>query len=140
MVRRNRGGWERSETLERIGILTPQEPVWLDRDRLKALYEERGEIAAEDIVCRAMEELAVRLSQAEKRHREGKTEDLAHHVRSLVAIAEQIGMDKLARVARDVAHCAEAGDRVGLAATLARLVRLGERSLSAIWEAEQFCP
>jgi len=54
--------------------------------------------------------------------------------RSLVAIAEQIGMTVMARVARDVADCAKSQDPVPLAATLARLMRTGEESLTAIWD------
>lgn len=126
--------------MEHIGILAPQETVWLDHDRLRALYNELGDVAAEDIVCRAMEELAVRLSQAERKYRNGEIDDMARLVRSLVAIAEQIGMDRLARVAGDVCQCAQRQDYVALAATLSRLVRIGERSLNAIWDADQFCP
>jgi len=99
-----------------------------------------GDVNAEDVVCRAMEELAVRLSQAEKKFRSGEIEEMARLVRSLVAIAEQVGMDKLARVAADVCTCAQRGDQTGMAATLSRLVRISERSLNAIWDADQFCP
>lgn len=126
--------------MERIGILAPHETVWLDRSQLQGLYDDLGEANAEDVVCRAMEELAVRLSQAEKRFRAGEIDEMTRLVRSLVAIAEQVGMDKLARVAGDVVACAHAGDRVALAATLSRLMRISERSLNAIWEADQFCP
>lgn len=126
--------------MEQVRILAPQETVLLDRDRLGALYEELGEVGAEDVICRAMEELALRLGQAEKLFREGAQEEMLRRVRSLVAIGEQVGMDRLARVAGDVCRCAERGDPVALAATLSRLVRLGDRSLRAVWEADQFCP
>ena len=112
----------------------------LDQDRLQALYSELGDVGAEDVVCRAMEELAVRLSYAEKLSRRGDYKDMQKVVRSLIAIADQIGMNSLARVARDVCDCVEAGDEVALGATLSRLVRIGERSLSAIWDLDDFCP
>ncbi|MGX9356287.1 hypothetical protein ACS3SW_14325 [Roseobacteraceae bacterium S113] len=126
--------------MEQVKLLAPNERVMLDQDRLQALYSELGDVGAEDVVCRAMEELAVRLSYAEKLCRRGDYDDMQKVVRSLVAISEQIGMNTLARVAKDVCACVEAGDRVALGATLSRLVRIGERSLSAIWDLDDFCP
>ncbi|WP_425040440.1 hypothetical protein [Primorskyibacter sp. S187A] len=126
--------------MEQVRLLAPSEGVRLDQDRLQALYEELGDVGAEDVVCRAMEELAVRLSYAEKLFRQGDFQDMHKVVRSLVAISEQIGMNTLVRVAGDVCTCIEAGDHVALGATLSRLVRIGERSLSAIWDLDDFCP
>ncbi len=60
--------------------------------------------------------------------------DMRKSARSLVAISEQIGMTLLAQVALDVTRCIDAGDRIALAATMARLLRIGERSLSEIWD------
>ncbi|PWE36507.1 hypothetical protein DD563_11395 [Pelagicola sp. LXJ1103] len=120
--------------LEQVTMLKQDETVRLDPDRLKALYVQLGEAGAEDVVCRALEELAVRLSHTERCYREGREADLRKSARSLVAISEQIGMGTLARVASNVVACVDLGDAVALAATLARLLRIGERSLSEIWE------
>jgi hypothetical protein len=43
-------------------------------------------------------------------------------------------MHVLARVASDVIETIDACDRVATAATLARLIRIGEQSLTAIWD------
>ena len=43
-----------------IVTLEQTETVRLDRDRLGALYRQLGEDGAEDVVCRAIEELATR--------------------------------------------------------------------------------
>ena len=110
------------------------ETVRLDPDRLTTLYAQLGEDGAEDVICRAMEELAVRLTYAERMYRSGQTGDLRKSVRSMAAIAEQIGMNLLARVARDVTAPIDPADDNELAAPLARLLRIGERSLSAVWE------
>lgn len=112
----------------------PVENIQLDEERLGGLYEDLGPHAAEDIICRAMEELAIRLSHCNRLHLLGRRDDLRKSARSLIAIADQIGMRKLARVAEDVTTCIDAGDHVALAATLARLMRAGEGSLTAIWE------
>lgn len=122
------------ETLEQVTLLKQNEVVGLDADRLEELYNQLGEASAEDVVCRALEELAARLSHTERCYREIRITDMRKSARSLIAIAEQIGMLKLAQVAGDVTRCIDESDRVGLAATLARLLRLGERSLSEIWD------
>ena len=72
--------------------IKPMENVIVDQDRLGALYAQLGEAGAEDVVCRALEELA------------------------------------------DVSHCIDRRDITALAATLSRLIRVGERSLTAIWD------
>lgn len=110
------------------------EPVRVDHDRLGALYSELGHTGAEDVVCRAMEELALRMAHCDRLLRSADYEELRKSARSLIAIADQIGMDLLAQVARDVMECVDVGDSVALAATLGRLMRAGEGSLTAIWD------
>lgn len=122
------------ENVEQIITLAQDETVRLDSDRLGELYAQLGEAGAEDVVCRAMEELAVRLSHSDRLFRQGKVEDLRKSTRSMVAIADQIGMHTVARVASDVTNCIDEGDNTALAATFARLLRISERSLTAIWD------
>ncbi|WP_175581761.1 hypothetical protein [Pseudooceanicola sp. HF7] len=111
-----------------------QEDVRLDPGRLESLFLQMGEAGAEDVLCRAMEEIALRLSHTERLFRQGRMEEMRKSARSLVAIAEQIGMNALARVAGDVTCCIDAADEVALTATLARLLRVGEQSLTAVWD------
>ena len=106
----------------------------LDPQRLDALFDQLGETGAEDIVCRALEELAARLSHAERCYREDRIADMRKSSRSLIAIADQVGMSLLARVAGHVTASIDQCDHVALAATFARLLRIGERSLCEIWE------
>ncbi len=106
----------------------------MDADRLGHLYAQLGERGAEDVVCRAIEELAARLGYADQQYRNGDQVGLRKNARSLVAISDQVGMHLLARVARDVTACIDTGDAVALGAVLARLVRVGERSLFAVWD------
>ena len=115
----------------------PSEQVHVDRDRLGSLYAQLGEAGAEDVVCRAMEELALRMAHAERLYRESDWPELRKCTRSLVAIADQVGMLLVSRVAKDVTACIDTGDGTALAATLSRLLRIGERSLAAIWDAEE---
>lgn len=119
---------------DQVAVLSRDETVRMDPVRLTELCEQLGQSEAEDLVCRAMEELAVRLSFAERQYRQGKLKEMRQSALALAAIAERIGMDSLARVAGDVIACLDAGDGIATSAVVARLVRIGEGSLSAIWD------
>ena len=120
--------------MEHVLKIRIKETVHVDHDRLGALYAQLGEAGAEDVVCRAMEELALRLSHCSRLHEARQWADLRKCSRSLIAISEQIGMLVLARVAEDVIETIDAEDGPATAATLARLLRIGEQSLTAIWD------
>ena len=111
-----------------------RENVHLDSQKLSDLYRQLGEVSAEDVVCRAIEELAVRLTHCERLWRQSDVEKLRKSARSLIAISEQIGLTDMASIARDVTVAIDANDQPATAATLFRLIRVGERSLTAVWE------
>jgi len=106
----------------------------LDPQKLTELYTQLGETSAEDVVCRAIEELAVRLTHCERLWRQNDFENLRKSARSLIAISEQIGMTAMAGIACDVTSAIDADDSPAVAATLFRLIRVGESSLTAVWE------
>ena len=116
--------------------MIPVEQVNIDRDQLEILYSSMGEANAEDAVSRAIEELAMRMSDCERLYKEARWAELRRNARSLVGIAEQVGVCTLSRVARDVINCIDIGESTALAATLSRMIRIGERSLSAIFLAQ----
>lgn len=120
--------------MEQVTELRQNEVVRVNSERLEELYHQLGESGAEDVVCRALEELAARLSHTERCFREFRHDDMRKSARSLVAISEQIGMSMLAQVALDVTICIDTGDKIALSSTMARLLRIGERSLTEIWE------
>lgn len=124
----------KGESLDNITVLRPNESVRLDAERLSGLYRQLGEAGASDVVCRAMEELATRLSIVSAAFRRGEMDVVHKGARGLVAIADQVGMTSLAQVSADVRDCAASQDEVALGATLARLERIGARSLTAIWD------
>ena len=116
--------------------MRPTEQVSVDQERLGTLYAQLGEAGAEDVVCRAMEELALRMSHCDRLFRESNWDDLRKNSRSLIAIADQVGLQKLGLVASDVMSTIDQHDEVAVAATLTRLIRIGERSLTAIWDTQ----
>lgn len=76
----------------------------------------------------------MRLSHSERLYQQDDMEGLRKSTQSLIAIADQIGMRKLARVAGDVSNVVADNDVVAIAATLSRLMRVGEASLTAVWD------
>jgi hypothetical protein len=122
------------DVVEQPIVLSRDEPARLDRERMQRLFAELGPEAAEEVVTRALEELAVRLAHLDRCRQADDLARLRKTTRGMAAISEQLGMDALARVALDATACVDSGDAVALAAVLARLERLGERSLLAVWD------
>ncbi|MBY6050017.1 hypothetical protein KUV47_19095 [Vannielia litorea] len=122
--------------MAQVSVLQVEDEVRLDPDRLGSLYYQLGDQGAEDVVCRAMEELAVRLADVDAHFRAQDWDGVARLARGLIAIAEQIGMVGLARVAGDVARSARALDFPAISATLARLGRIADRSLTEVWDTQ----
>ncbi len=114
--------------------LTPEEGVRMSRDRLSHLYGQFGDTSAEDIISRAVEALALRMSACQRLYQVGQRREMRRNLRSQIVISEQIGMMSLADAARNVVDCLDRDDTVALAATLARLLRIGEQSMAALWE------
>ncbi|MGR3434664.1 MAG: hypothetical protein ACU0CO_07230 [Shimia sp.] len=108
--------------------------VCIDPAARLVLTERLGVAGAEGVICRTMEEVANRLSLIERCYHQGDRAALTKALAGTVEMAEQVGLHVLAQVARDVSDCAQGTDPVALAATLARLTRVGDRALTAAWD------
>ncbi len=117
-----------------LAVLRHEERVRLDPDPLVALYAALGQGGAEKVVCKAVDELAGRLSELLRFADEGQGTALVRSARLLIKVADQVGMATLARVAADLITATERGDFQSQAAILARIVRIGDRSLCAVWD------
>ena len=118
--------------MSRVERLFISEDVTVDHDRLSGLVEHLGQTKAGDVLARAMEELSERLTNLENSWATGDVDGVVRRARGLGGIAEQIGMGNLSKVARDVQNTGLAGDGAALAATVARLLRMGEGSMSVV--------
>ena len=116
--------------VENVSVLHPHDTAYFDEDTLNALSRDLGPSVAENIFCRALEDLAVRLSQIRDEYTAGNEKALRKSVRSMIPIAEQIGLPCISSIAQDVLVCVDRGEGVALAATLCRLLRNGERAIS----------
>lgn len=86
-------------------------------------------LQAEDFVKTCLTDLGRHLRRLEDDYRLAEAERLEHRLRSIVALADKIGMRHVARVGADAHFCHAAGDEPALAATLSRLMRLLTASL-----------
>lgn len=119
-----------------VTSLRPTEPARFDPERLEDLCRRIGEIRAEREVVRALDRIATTLDALPGLVPDGDGAVLRAALTTLRRDADRIGMATLARVAGDVRQCLEAGDATALAATSARLARVGDRSIHAVWELE----
>lgn len=106
----------------------------MDPSVLACLVADKGERDAETLVCRALEEMARKLQQVETFHMACNFTEMAKAARCMRAVSSQIGMLGVARVADMVLDCIDNGDPVALGATLARLTRVTDQSMIAIWD------
>ena len=83
----------------------------------------------------ALHRIADVLPNLENMYRSGEA-TFVLKVDQVAADADLIGMATLARVARNVTDSYMTGNDVAVAATLARLHRVGERSIHAVWDLE----
>ncbi|WP_372803034.1 hypothetical protein [Paracoccus seriniphilus] len=120
--------------MAQIVPLTMSEPVQIDARRVRDIVSELGESAAQNVIGIALEQLAVALQATDAAL---TAQDMAQAVAQadrLSRLAWQIGLLSLAGVAMDLGSCIERGDLAALSAVQARLMRVGNRSLTAIWD------
>lgn len=115
-------------------VLEFDESVGVDAVRLTRLYRDHGDREADRIICDAMEDLALSLARIGRASRADDRRAVAELADGMVALCAGIGLPKLSRVARSVGICARRDDVPALEATLSRLSRVGDRSLSAVWD------
>ena len=130
-----RGHPARGVNMTTIAVLTVDETVLIELQRLEQIIQELGEATAAQVIGAALEQLALALTRTVAAGAAGDLAGVVTHAEQLARLAWQVGLVSLAGVAVDVGSCAERQDRTALAATSARLHRIGNRSLTEIWEA-----
>lgn len=118
-----------------ITELRPSEAARFNPERLEELCHSIGEVRAEAEVALALHRLSEHLPRLPSLLRDDARAFLLV-IEQIAGDAELIGMATLARVARNVADSHATGNLVALAATLARLERVGDRSIHAVWDLE----
>lgn len=115
----------------KVTVLRPLERLCQDAEPVAVMYRDMGTKAAEQVVTRALGELALTMSGLAQQVRAHDLTDLSRQLRRLQRMSEQLGMVSLGLVASDVRSCLEVGDVTAFSAVWARLIRVAERSLSS---------
>ncbi|WP_199261414.1 hypothetical protein [Paracoccus binzhouensis] len=120
--------------MTKIAFLAVDETVHIDVQRLEQIVRELGEATAAQVVGAALEQLALALRRTIAAVQQDDLGAVAAHADQLSRLAWQVGLASLAGVAVDVGACAERRDRTALGSTAARLERIGNRSLTELWD------
>ncbi|WP_304616121.1 DNA repair protein RecO C-terminal domain-containing protein [Paracoccus sp. (in: a-proteobacteria)] len=120
--------------MAQVTTLAMWEQVRVDTRRVAGIVNELGETSARNVIELALEQLAAKLTAVDQALSQGDLAQAAADAERVARLAWQIGLLSLAGVAMDLGSCADRGDRVALAAVQARLMRVGNRSLTAIWD------
>jgi hypothetical protein len=113
-----------------VTALKPREVVRQDVDAIADIYRNLGAPVAEQMVTRALGELALTMAGLAEKVRVQDLRDLARQLGHLRRMAGDIGLISLAIVAGDARVCLERADGTAFSAVWARLLRVAERSLS----------
>lgn len=120
--------------MAQVTTLAMWEQVRVDTRRVAGIVNELGETSARNVIELALEQLAAKLTAVDQALDRGDLAQAAADADRVARLAWQIGLLSLAGVAMDLGSCADRGDRVALAAVQSRLMRVGNRSLTAIWD------
>jgi hypothetical protein len=114
-----------------VVALCPNDRVRQDAEPIATIYRNLGTASAEQVVTRALGELALTMAAMVAQVRDHDLHDLSRQLRRLQRMSENLGLTSLGLVAQDVRNCLERSDATAFAAVWARLMRVAERSLSA---------
>ncbi|MFN4192411.1 MAG: hypothetical protein ACK4GM_07795 [Tabrizicola sp.] len=113
-----------------IATLRPREVVCQDVEAIAVIYRNLGAPVAEQMVTRALGELALTMAGIAEKVRSQELRDLARQLGRLARLAADLGLSSLATVAGDAKTCLERADSTAFSAVWARLMRVAERSLA----------
>lgn len=116
--------------------LQPCEHIGLEFDRLERIWNRLGPEQGEQALGAAMEDLAILLNDVGVSWQMSDLPALRMRALGVQGIADRLGMPLLSRIAGDVVALCGTQDDAALAATVARLARVGEQSLCAVWNAQ----
>lgn len=114
-----------------VVALRPKDRLRQDGEAIAAIYRNLGTATAEQMVTRALGELALTMAGIAAQLRAHELADLSRQLRRLQRMAENLGMVSLGQVAADARACLERSEATAFAAVCARLMRVAERSLAA---------
>ncbi len=113
-----------------LAVLRPHEVVRQDVETVAEIYRNLGAPTAEQVVTRALGDLALTMAGIVEKVQAQDLRDVARQLARLRRLADDIGLVSLSKVASDAQTCLERADGTAFSAVWARLLRVAERSLS----------
>ncbi len=117
-------------TTGNVVALRPCERVKQDAEPIATIYRNLGATSAEQVVTRALTELALTMAGLATQIRAHELGDVDRQLRRLQRMSENLGMVSLGLIAGDVRLCLQTTNLTAFAAVWARLLRVAERSLA----------
>ncbi|MBI1170997.1 hypothetical protein GC209_06320 [bacterium] len=114
-----------------VVALRPNDRVRQDAEPIATIYRNLGTASAEQVVTRALTELAVTMSSLVAQVQAHELADMTRQLRRLQRMSENLGLVSLGQIAGDVRVCLERSDVTAFSSVWARLMRVAERSLAA---------
>ena len=115
---------------DNVVMLRPNDHVKQDAEPIATIYRNLGAASAEQVVTRALTELALTMAGLASQMRAQELGDMDRQLRRLQRMSENLGLVSLALIAGDVRDCLGRSDVTSFAAVWARLLRVAERSLA----------
>ena len=113
-----------------VVALCPDDCVRQDAGPIATIYRNLGTASAEQVVARALTELALTMAGLASQVRARELSDVDRQLRRLQRMSENLGMVSLGIIAGNVRDCLARSDVTSFGAVWARLLRVAERSLS----------
>ncbi|MEL6838141.1 MAG: hypothetical protein AAFP85_02545 [Pseudomonadota bacterium] len=114
-------------------VLRCADPLHFDPTALNALCAKKGIEEAEEVVCRVLEDIAMRLDILQQGRDDSRFDLMFKPARRIGLVAGQIGLTEVSAAAGHVVICLQQMDGIALEATMARLERAFDVAISEIW-------
>ncbi len=116
-----------------VVVLSCHDQIHFDPAPLTRLFAERHADDAEEIVCRMLEDIAMRLDMLQRGLADHAFPAMERPARRIAAVADQIGLTEVAIAVGHVLTCLAQQDGIALDATMARLERGFDIAVSEVW-------
>jgi len=123
----------------RIAVLRCRDDFNMDPAPLVALFQGHSDKDAENLVCRALEDIASRLDRLQAARQAGAFDEIPGPARRIAKIADGLGLTEVAMVAGHIATASQMNCAVATGATMARMERCFDTAVSHVWDFRRFC-
>lgn len=116
-----------------VVVLSCARQPHFDPAPLIRLFELQDFHEAEEILCRTLEDIALRLDLLQRGLAAHDFQKMLQPVQRIVFVADQIGLVEVGVAATHVCTCLKQQDGIGLDATMARLERNFDIAVNEVW-------